>query len=114
MIGWVLFRSETFSGALLLLKSLLGARFGEPSPVWRYATTDVLIALAVGAAVSLGAGPALARAAERLAGGLGDRKGSVVSSTVAWTGAAATVLLLALAVVTLAGGTITSFIYFQF
>jgi alginate O-acetyltransferase complex protein AlgI len=114
MIGWVLFRAGSLAGAAALFKGLLGVSYGEPSSVWRYASTDVVLALVVGTAVSFGAGPALLRAWESLTVRFDERRRSVLSATLAYAGATVTIVLLALAVVTLAGGTLTSFIYFQF
>ncbi len=114
MLGWVLFRAGSLRGAKALFKGLIGRSYGEPSSVWRYASTDVVLALVIGVAVSFGAGPALLRGWERLLVRVDERRRSLLSSTVAYAGATVTILLLALAVVTLAGATLTSFIYFKF
>ncbi len=111
VVGWVLFRSETFAGALAHLQAMFAPTAGAPV----YAPglyldpllTTVLVVAAVGSAPLW---PAVARWRERLvARGAGAADGLLELAQVAVLGA---VLLASL--LQLSAGTYSPFIYFRF
>jgi alginate O-acetyltransferase complex protein AlgI len=116
MVGWVLFRADTFAGAVAMLRAMAGFGAAQPtiySVSW-YLTPELLLALAVGIIGSTPIAPALAR-------WWADRSGAVSESgdaALGWLpsalGAATLVLLLAGSVMLIAAGTYNPFIYFRF
>jgi alginate O-acetyltransferase complex protein AlgI len=106
MFGWVLFRSGTFTQALLYVRSLAG--FGAPyvfgPPLGRFLHNDVLIAGAVGL---LAAGPWL----ESMIREAGQHLSLVLVRAVRL---AALLSMLASSLLSLAGGSYNPFIYFRF
>ena len=109
MHGWVLFRADSFAHAADYLAALWGA--GAPasaSPPALYADALVVLVLAAGAVGSLPLFPALARWRERSAGAAGLGALAELGRTAAY------LVVLAVALLELAGGTFSPFIYFRF
>jgi alginate O-acetyltransferase complex protein AlgI len=109
MHGWVLFRAEGFTHAAQYLGALWGA--GAPasaSPPALYADSLVKLVLVAGAVGSLPLFPALARWREQVAGGAGLGALAELGRTAAY------LVVLAVALLELAGGTFSPFIYFRF
>jgi alginate O-acetyltransferase complex protein AlgI len=115
VVGWVLFRCDTMSGAVAYLSAMVGLQSGSSEAVRlsHYLPNDVLIALAVGVLGSAPIVPWLARARARLLETRGRRAAVLYA---AWESAA----LVAMAAVfvasaaMLASGTYNPFIYFRF
>lgn len=111
MVGWVFFRAETFSSALVMLRALagLGGHLPTPySPAW-YLTPQLLVTLLAG---GIGSTPILAslrRWRDR-----GDHLAPLPSA--AWDVAVVTALLVVFvgAIAQSAAGTYNPFIYFRF
>jgi len=114
MIGWVLFRAESFGAAAAFYKVLCGFGHGRPSSAWRFATAEVLLALVVGTVVSLGLGQKTLRYLAKSSGWKESATSPILEAAATWSQVGALVLLLALSLVWLAGATYTPFIYFQF
>ncbi len=106
MVGWVLFRADSFSQASAYLAALCG--FGAPHrmgiPTHRLLHIDVLLAMVAGVAL---AGPRVARWGTWL-----DERLSLGPYRVA--GIMALMMLLFAAAISLASGTYNPFIYFRF
>lgn len=109
MVGWVLFRHDTLTGALAFLKAMAGLGSAEATPflaTW-YLTPELYLALIVGSVGSLPVGPRLtawrARCQQRAA-----------SWGIAAASVAVTVLILVASVVQIAARTYNPFIYFRF
>jgi alginate O-acetyltransferase complex protein AlgI len=111
MHGWVLFRADGFAHAADYLAALWGG--GAPasaSPPALYADALVRLVLVAGAVGSLPLFPALARWREQLAA-----RGAAGLGALAELGrTAAYLVVLAAALLELAGGTFSPFIYFRF
>ena len=115
MMGWVLFRADTFSGAANYFAALFGAgHVIQAQPLHRYAGNEVIWALCLGAAFSMplwdaakNAGAKLGEVVPAAGRGLYFGLGQIVEI----------VLVLALLLISaawLAGGTYNPFIYFRF
>ncbi len=112
MGGWVLFRSETFSDALVILGALGGRAASATTPfgVGWFLSPPVLMALCAGGIGSLPVGPWVTRLATRLAAH--DQPWSV--HAVAAGNVTIVVVLLVLSIAQVAAGTYNPFIYFRF
>jgi alginate O-acetyltransferase complex protein AlgI len=115
MMGWVLFRADTFSGAANFLATLFGAgQAVAAQPLHRYASNEVIWALALGAAFSLPLWDGIKNTGEKLS------RFVPAKFQTAYFGAgqlAEIVLIIALLLIStswLAGGTYNPFIYFRF
>ena len=108
--GWVLFRAEDFLHAARYAAALVGLRGAPGAPAALFATPLVVTALSVGALGSLPLWPAVARRRRALvaAGRLGLDRALEVGRTLAF------LAVLAAALVQLAGGSYSPFIYFRF
>lgn len=115
MMGWVLFRADSFSGAANYFAALFGAgQVVQAQPLQRYASHEVIWALCLGAAFSLplwaGIKELGAKGARRLPEefrGVYFGAGRLVENVLA-------VALLLISSAWLAGGTYNPFIYFRF
>jgi alginate O-acetyltransferase complex protein AlgI len=110
MIGWVFFRADTFSSALLMLGAMagVGGHLSTPySPAW-YLTPQVLVTLLAGA---LGSTPAVASLTRWR-----DRTADTALVRPAWDFATVAALLVVFvgAIAQSAAGTYNPFIYFRF
>lgn len=115
MMGWVLFRSDTFAGSANFFAALFGAgHVAQAQPLHRYASNEVIWALCLGAAFSLPLWDAVKNA--------GDRLGQIIprQTLEIYFGLGQVieiVLVIALLLISsawLAGGTYNPFIYFRF
>jgi alginate O-acetyltransferase complex protein AlgI len=112
LIGWVLFRADSLSGAAAMLRAMVGLGQGQPTiyaTSW-YLTPELLLALAAGVLASTPVAPSLA-------GWWADREASG-RTELGWvpsalSTAALTVLLVA-SVMLIAARTYNPFIYFRF
>ena len=115
MIGWVTFRSDSFSYTLAFLTGMLGFAPGEglEYPITAYLANDVLIALAVGVVFSLPVAPWLREHWQRLATNTPGISPALetAAATVRVAGIAA--ILVACGML-LSAGTHNPFIYFRF
>jgi alginate O-acetyltransferase complex protein AlgI len=107
MVGWVFFRAETLSAAVVILRAMIGAGGNEPtpySPAW-YLTPAVVTALIAGIVGSTPFVPAVSRWCEK-----------VPARLPLWNAAAVVTLLLVFlgAIAQSAAGTYNPFIYFRF
>jgi alginate O-acetyltransferase complex protein AlgI len=106
MIGWVFFRADTLSGAVLFLKSMAGMNVASTTPftVWFYLTPELWLALVAGAIGSAPWIPALAARVDRSAGRTG------------WDAVAASALVAVFlaSILNVAARTYNPFIYFRF
>jgi alginate O-acetyltransferase complex protein AlgI len=101
MIGWVFFRAETLSGAIGMLRAMIGLGAGAPTayaPAW-YLTKELLVCAAAGIVGSTPIIPALSRRPARFA-------------SLAET--ASLLVLLVTSVMLIAARTYNPFIYFRF
>jgi alginate O-acetyltransferase complex protein AlgI len=111
MVGWVFFRAETFSSALVMLRAMAGLGGDLPtpySPAW-YLTPQVLVTLLAGA---IGSTPVIASLRRWR-----DRAADVALGwTAAWDLAVVTALVAVFvsAIAQSAAGTYNPFIYFRF
>jgi len=113
-VGWVLFRATSLADAGRFLAALAGSGGANPVPLGRYASADVLIALAAGALLSTRAGRAFREWRERRLEARPDRRAAALEVAL---GAGEALLIAALFVLTLAwwsASTYVPFIYFGF
>ena len=113
MVGWVLFRSETFAGALAMLTAMAGLAHpaGITDPARFYAGNDVVLAILAGI---VGSGPVIPALDAALTRRLATRPNRLVAAGYTCvTLLMPTILLLASAVM-LSAQTHNPFIYFRF
>jgi alginate O-acetyltransferase complex protein AlgI len=115
IVGWVLFRADSFSQALAVLRGMAGLT-GGPSeyPLLWFVTPDIVLALILGVVFSTPVVPAIQRQFDRIVQNAQTPwKGLYVAalSGLRLAGACATMVLCAAA---LASGTHNPFIYFRF
>ena len=115
MMGWVLFRSDSFGRAADYFVALAGGQhLLAPQNVGRYTSHELIAALAAGSAFSLPLWAAIKAAGARLARTVPGRAGAFCGGL----GHALEILLVAglllISVIWLAGGTYNPFIYFRF
>jgi alginate O-acetyltransferase complex protein AlgI len=116
MVGWVLFRADTLSGAGALLGAMVGLGEGAPTAyTWSwYATPELMLALGAGV---VGATPVLPRLTRRLLRTGGGATGNT-GPTLPWgpsaVAAAGLALLLGASIMLSAARTYSPFIYFRF
>ena len=113
MLGWVLFRAETFPQALSFLRAMAGLPApGAPAELAVYLRSDVACALAVGALLSVPVGPWLH---SRLGALAQARPALAAWHPLAHAGELVALGLLLLgSAVSLASGTHNPFIYYRF
>ena len=115
MMGWVLFRADTFAGAGSYFAALFGAGHAvQAQPLHRYAGNEVIWALCLGAAFSMPLWDAVKNAGAKTGEvlpanirGIYFRLGQVIEIVLV-------VALLLISSAWLAGGTYNPFIYFRF
>jgi alginate O-acetyltransferase complex protein AlgI len=115
MVGWVLFRSETFAQAAVFLRAMCGLARGEGGfPLMWFVQPDILFAVIAGIAFSAPLGPLVLKRVEGfLETAAEHRKFAYIwlFSSVRLVGACVAMLL---CVTVLASGTHNPFIYFRF
>jgi alginate O-acetyltransferase complex protein AlgI len=112
---WVLFRSDSFSGAAHYFAALFGA--GHPTqaqPVQRYAGNEVIWALCLGAAFSLPLWDGVKNAGEKLSRMLPEAFQGIYFGFGQLVEIVLAIALLLISSAWLAGGTYNPFIYFRF
>ncbi len=113
MVGWVFFRADTLTHAMLFLKAMAGLGAGAPTPyatAW-FLTPVVWLSLLAGIVLSAPVAPRLAQWRDRVVGD-GARPAAAWSMAAA-ASAGFTILLLA-SIIQVAAGTYDPFIYFRF
>jgi alginate O-acetyltransferase complex protein AlgI len=111
MIGWVFFRADTFSSAVVMLRAMasLGGNLPTPyTPAW-YLTPQVLVALLAGAIGSTPIVPRLGRWRDRIAAAA-----PLQAAACEFAAIAALLVVLVGAIAQSAAGTYNPFIYFRF
>lgn len=115
MVGWVLFRAETFTQAVVVLRAMTGLAPGKSTyPLEWFLTPDLVLALVAGVIFSAPVVPALQDRIERLVQQANEsqrRAYIMMFSGIRLSGACGAMLLCAAA---LASGTHNPFIYFRF
>lgn len=115
MMGWVLFRADTFSGAANFFAALFGiGHVVQAQPLHRYAGNEVIWALCLGAAFSMPLWGGLKYAGTKI-GGMIPARGREIYFGLGQI--LETILVVALMLISaswLAGGTYNPFIYFRF
>jgi alginate O-acetyltransferase complex protein AlgI len=114
MIGWVFFRAEYLNYALIFLKALSGFSTADGVPLSIYAanTTELLLALIVGAVGSAPISKRLPGLAETLISR--ESKPYWIRALVGGTHGIVLAIVFMLSVVCLAAGSYNPFIYFRF
>jgi alginate O-acetyltransferase complex protein AlgI len=109
VVGWVFFRADTLTDAIIFLKAMLGVTTTVPTPysVWWYLTPELWLALAAGAIGSTPWVPAISARFARTANGEESWRLQLVG-TVALMG------LLGASILSVAARTYNPFIYFRF
>jgi alginate O-acetyltransferase complex protein AlgI len=115
IVGWVLFRADSFSQALAVLRGMAGLTAGASEyPLLWFVTPDIALALILGVVFSMPVVPAVQRQFDRIVQSARDpwkRLYVAAFSGLRLAGASATMVLCAAA---LASGTHNPFIYFRF
>jgi alginate O-acetyltransferase complex protein AlgI len=116
MVGWVLFRSESFPQSLAMLSAMAGFASGSGTAysVARYFTTDIQIAFVAGAILSLPVVPAFTRLKNRLIESKDGLASLTMDASLSTVHVVGLMLILALSAINLASGTHNPFIYFRF
>ncbi len=116
MFGWVLFRSETFSQAILFFKAMFGLGVAEATgqPIGRYLSRQVLWALALGVIFSAPTWPRLKALLAKWTDATPGSIRPVLRTTGQLAEAIILVMLLLVSAAWLAGGTYNPFIYYRF
>ncbi len=115
MMGWVLFRSDSFAGAANYFAALSGSHSAlAPQSLRRYVSTEIITALVAGVAFSLPLWAALKAAGDTLTRRLPGRARPVCRELGHALEIVLVVGLLLISVIWLAGGTYNPFIYFRF
>ena len=111
IVGWVLFRSDTFSQAQAMLTAMVGYGLGDPMlhPLAEYLSGSVVSALLVGAVAATPVGRQVGTEIGRL-----TRSGSMQGRLARIMHVGFSAGLLSLSAASLASGTYNPFIYFRF
>ena len=117
MFGWVLFRADAWSQAVVFWKAMVGLGTALPgrSEVWLWFGRDIQLAMAAGMLLSLPVVPWLARRFGAAAGA--DQAEAGAAGTPGWVFAVRTAVVFALllaCVPFLVADTYNPFIYFRF
>jgi alginate O-acetyltransferase complex protein AlgI len=115
MMGWVLFRTDTFSDAAHFFTTLFGAgHVIQAQPWYRYASREVIWGLCLGVAFSMPLWDGLKKSGSKIGGlfpapcrGIYSGLGQILENVLV-------VALLLISAAWLAGGTYNPFIYFRF
>ena len=114
MIGWVFFRAETLSYAMVFLRNMAGYGSGIGAPIARYLNNQVLVFLILGILISTPLWPNLKDFLTKII----QKFSPVVRTVPEFLGAITEVVLLGFMLIystsSLAGGTFNPFIYFRF
>ena len=115
MMGWVLFRADTFSGAANFFTALFGAGdVIQAQPLHRYTGKEVIVALCLGAAFSMPLWEGIKNLGTKIGGLMPTRAREVYFSFGQLLEVVLVFALLLIASAWLAGGTYNPFIYFRF
>ena len=115
MMGWVLFRADSFAGAGHYFAALFGLGHApHPQPFFRYATNQVLFNAAVGAAFSMPLWAFVKRSAVTTFNSLPSSRRRIYFAFGQIAEIALVLAVLLLTAALLAGGTYNPFIYFRF
>jgi alginate O-acetyltransferase complex protein AlgI len=115
MMGWVLFRADTFSGAANFFAALFGVgHVVQAQPLHRYAGNEVIWALCLGAAFSLPLWAGLKTAGAKIGELVPARGREIYFSFGQVLEIVLVVAVLLVSSAWLAGGTYNPFIYFRF
>ena len=115
VVGWVLFRAETFSHATAFLGAMAGLS-SSPGPycVAHLLSRDIQISLLAGAVLATPVFPRLARFREQLGGSQAGGWKAATNLAVQGVRVAGLAAILAVSAMWLAAGTHNPFIYFRF
>jgi alginate O-acetyltransferase complex protein AlgI len=115
MMGWVLFRADTFSGAANFFAALFGAgHVVQPQPLYRYAGNEVVWGLCLGAAFSMPLWTGLKNAGAKIGDFIPTRGRKIYFGLGQTLEIVLVVAVLLISSAWLAGGTYNPFIYFRF
>ena len=116
LVGWVLFRAESFAQAVLFLENMIGitVRTNAAQPLARYLTHQVACAIALGVIFSTPAWPWLKISAQRIPQLLPGMLRPVTQAAGAFLEVGLVMFWLFVSAAWLAGGTYNPFIYFRF
>jgi len=115
MMGWVLFRADSFSVATHYFAAMFGAEhLVQAQPLHRYLSNEVIWALCLGAAFSLPLWGAIKSGGEKLASSLPAQLQTPCFALGQIVEVVLVVALLLISAAWLAGGTYNPFIYFRF
>jgi alginate O-acetyltransferase complex protein AlgI len=115
MMGWVLFRADTFSDAGSFFSALFGNRMASQAQPWhRYATHEVIWALCLGIVFCLPLWDSLKNVGTRIGELFPARKLKIYVGVFLVIEIILTLIALLISVAWLAGGTYNPFIYFRF
>ncbi len=115
MMGWVLFRADTFSGAGSFFAALFGTGMAGQSQPWhRYATHEVVSALCLGIVFSLPLWDSLKNVGVRISERFPARERKIFVGVFLAIEIILALIALLISVAWLAGGTYNPFIYFRF
>ena len=115
MMGWVLFRADTFAGAGHFFAALFGANHVvQAQPLHRYAGNEVIWALCLGAAFSMPLWDAVKTAGAKIGESIPAPVREIYFGLGQLVEIVLVVALLLISAAWLAGGTYNPFIYFRF
>jgi len=115
MMGWVLFRANTFPEATNYFSALFGlAHPLHAQPLQRYIGNEAIFALAVGALFAMPLWQAIKSAGGKIGGKIPERSRAIYFGTGQILEIALVMVLLVISAAWLAGGTYNPFIYFRF
>jgi alginate O-acetyltransferase complex protein AlgI len=115
MMGWVLFRADTFAGAANFFAALFGlGHVTQAQPLHRYTSREVIWALCLGAAFSLPLWDAVKNVGTKISGRIPAAGREVYFGVGQVLEIFFVVALLLISAAWLAGGTYNPFIYFRF
>ena len=115
MMGWVLFRANTFPEATNYFSALFGlAHPLHAQPLQRYLGNEAIFALAVGALFAMPLWQAIKSAGGKIGGKIPERSRAIYFGTGQILEIALVMVLLVISAAWLAGGTYNPFIYFRF
>jgi len=116
MFGWVLFRSDTLTQALLFFKTMFGFSGAELAnhPIGRYASHQVLVAIGLGAVFSAPVWRWGQEQLTKLTAAAPQKLQPPLRTIGALAEALVLIVLLLVSAAWLAGGTYNPFIYYRF
>jgi alginate O-acetyltransferase complex protein AlgI len=115
MMGWVLFRANTFPEATNYFSALFGlAHPAHAQPLQRYLGNEAIFALCLGALFAMPLWGAIKNLGAKIGGRFSGGKREIYFGVGQFIEAALTAVLLVVSAAWLAGGTYNPFIYFRF